>query len=147
MTPSTGSIARSWAPLGSFHHVGFVVPSILETAKSFAESLSMAWDEEVIHDPNQGARVSFLRGKNPSDPLLELVEPAGDDSPVQAFLKRGGGLHHVCYVVDSLEKELESCRARHLLVVRQPLPAVAFNGRRIAWVYTKQKLLVEYLER
>jgi hypothetical protein len=32
-------------------------------------------------------------------------------------------------------------------VVKNPLPAVAFGGRRIAWVYTPEKLLVEYLER
>jgi len=142
-----GSIARSWAPRGSFHHFGFVVPSIKDTVRAFAESMALDWDGEIVHDPNQGVRVTFLSGKNPDDPLTELVEPTDDDSPVLSFLKRGGGLHHVCYVVDSLEKQLEDCRARHSLVVRPPLPAAAFGGRRIAWAYTKNRLLVEYLER
>lgn len=142
-----GSIARSWEPRGSFHHLGFVVPSIEDTVMSFAESMVLDWDGETIHDPNQGVRVTFLCSKNPNDPLIELVEPAGDGSPVLSFLKRGGGLHHVCYVVDSLEKQLEDCRAQHSLVVRSPLPAAAFGERRIAWAYTKNKLLVEYLER
>jgi methylmalonyl-CoA/ethylmalonyl-CoA epimerase len=142
-----GSIARSWAPRGSFHHFGFVVPSIQDIVRSFAESMSSNWDGEIIHDPNQRVHVTFLCGKNPEDPLIELVEPADDGSPVLSFLKRGGGLHHVCYVVDSLDKQLEDCRARHSLVVRPPLPAAAFGERRIAWVYTKNKLLVEYLER
>jgi methylmalonyl-CoA/ethylmalonyl-CoA epimerase len=141
------SIARSWAPRGSFHHFGFVVPSIHDTVNSFAESMAVDWDREIIHDPNQGVRVTFLCGKNPDDPLIELVEPAGDGSPVSSFLKRGGGLHHVCYLVDSLDQQLEECRTRHSLVVRPPLPAAAFGGRRIAWTYTKNKLLVEYLER
>ncbi len=141
-----GSIALSWMPTGSFHHFGFVVPSIHDTVVSFAQSMSLNWDSEIIHDPNQGVRVTFLCG-NPADPLVELIEPAGDDSPVLSFLKRGGGLHHVCYVVDSLEKQLEDCRAEHSLVVRPPLPAAAFGGRRIAWAYTKNKLLLEYLER
>jgi methylmalonyl-CoA/ethylmalonyl-CoA epimerase len=142
-----GSIARSWVPTGSFHHFGFVVPSIQETVKSFAESMALNWDGETIHDPNQGVLVTFLCGKNPHDPLIELVEPAGEGSPILSFLKRGGGLHHVCYVVNSLDAQLEDCRARHSLVVRPPLPAAAFGGRSIAWVYTKNKLLVEYLER
>jgi methylmalonyl-CoA/ethylmalonyl-CoA epimerase len=142
-----GSIARSWAPTGTFHHFGFVVASIQETAVSFAESMALDWDGETILDPHQQVSVTFLRGKNPADPLVELVEPAGDSSPVVSFLKRGGGLHHVCYVVDSIEAQLEDCRARRSLVVRPPLPAAAFGGRRIAWVYTKNKLLVEYLER
>jgi methylmalonyl-CoA/ethylmalonyl-CoA epimerase len=63
------------------------------------------------------------------------------------FLKRGGGLHHLCYEIDDLEDQLALSRAQGGLVVRQPLPAVAFEGRRIAWVYTRNKLLVEYLER
>jgi methylmalonyl-CoA/ethylmalonyl-CoA epimerase len=56
-------------------------------------------------------------------------------------------LHHVCYVVDSLEQKLEESRAQRSLIVRSPVPAVAFGGRRIAWIYTRQKLLIEYLER
>jgi methylmalonyl-CoA/ethylmalonyl-CoA epimerase len=142
-----GSIAQFWAPTGSFHHFGFVVPSIHDTAPSFVDSMALDWDGHVIHDPNQCVLVTFLRSRNPADPLVELVEPADGNSPVLSFLKRGGGLHHVCYVVDSLEKQLEDCRARHCLVVRPPLPAAAFGGRRIAWAYTKNKLLVEYLER
>ena len=142
-----GSIARFWVPSGNFHHFGFVVSSIQDTVGSFAESMAVDWDGEVIHDPNQAVLVTFLGGKNPHDPLIELVEPAGESSPVSSFLKRGGGLHHVCYVVNSLEEQLEVCRAQRSLVVRPPLPATAFGGRRIAWAYTKNKLLVEYLER
>jgi methylmalonyl-CoA/ethylmalonyl-CoA epimerase len=62
-------------------------------------------------------------------------------------LKRGGGLHHLCYEIDNLEEQLALSRTRGGIVVRPPLPAVAFEGRRIAWVYTKNKLLLEFLER
>src|SRR5277367_5895667 len=141
------SIANTWAPAGTFHHYGFVVGSIPESAPLFADSMAIDWDGVVVHDPNQIVHVTFLRGKNPADPLVELVEPAGKDSPVLSFLKRGGGLHHVCYVVDSLDQQLKECRAKRSLIVRQPLPAAAFGGRRIAWAYTKNKLLIEYLER
>jgi methylmalonyl-CoA/ethylmalonyl-CoA epimerase len=33
------------------------------------------------------------------------------------------------------------------LIVRPPKPAVAFEGRRIAWMLTSGKLLVELLEK
>jgi methylmalonyl-CoA/ethylmalonyl-CoA epimerase len=78
---------------------------------------------------------------------VELVEPAGEQSPVIPFLKHGGGLHHLCYEIDDLEGQLRLSREQQGIVVRPPLPAVAFQGRRIAWIYTKNKLLVEYLER
>jgi methylmalonyl-CoA/ethylmalonyl-CoA epimerase len=147
MTSTAISIPLSWAPQGTFHHVGFVVASIEKSVKGFSESTESEWDGVVTHDPNQGVQVTFLRSKEAANPLIELVEPAGENSPVIPFLKKGGGLHHLCYEVDSLEKQLELIRSKGGLITRQPLPAVAFGGRRIAWVYTKNKLLIEYLER
>src|ERR687883_402114 len=99
------SIATSWVPPGSFHHVGFVVASIENSVRGFQESLTADWDGKITHDPRQAVRVTFLQTRNSADPLFELIEPAGDDSPVSSFLKRGGGLHHVCYVADSLDQQ------------------------------------------
>jgi len=147
MKSPVASIAISWAPQGTFHHVGFVVASIENSVKGFAESLDADWDGVITHDPIQMVRVTFLRSKSASDPLFELIEPAGEKSPVIPFLKKGGGLHHLCYEAQDLEKQLELNRSKGGLVVRPPLPAVAFGGRRIAWVYSKSKLLIEYLER
>jgi methylmalonyl-CoA/ethylmalonyl-CoA epimerase len=144
--PVMGSIALTWSPRGSLHHIGYVVDSIEQKVQSFSDALQSEWDGHVVHDPNQHVRVTFLQSKNPVDPLFELVEPAGEKSPVLSFLRKGGGLHHICYVVDSLESALAQCRSRGMLVVRTPVPAAAFGGRRIAWVYTRDRLLIEYLE-
>jgi methylmalonyl-CoA/ethylmalonyl-CoA epimerase len=131
----------------SFHHVGFAVASIEKIAPGFAKSLGADWEGEIIHDPLQEARVTFLYSGDERNPAVELVEPAGEASPLHKFLSRGGGLHHICYEVDSLDAQLRECRAAGCLVVKNPLPAAAFAGRRIAWVYTPEKLLAEYLER
>jgi len=133
--------------LGDFHHIGFVVASINNSVEGFLQSLQAEWDGIIFHDPNQEVSVTFLRGKYPRNPVVELVEPAGEKSPVIPFLKRGGGLHHLCYEIDDLEEQLRLSRTQGGIVVRNPLPAVAFEGRRIAWVYTRNKLLIEYLER
>ena len=147
LKPQDISIARSWEPKGHFHHVGFVVSSIQHTVQGFRESLDAEWDGVVVHDPNQEVRVTFLQSKSPDDPLIELVEPASENSPVMSFASKGGGIHHVCYLVESLEQQLDRCRSQRMFIVRPPLPAAAFGGRRIAWVYTRNKLLLEYLER
>jgi methylmalonyl-CoA/ethylmalonyl-CoA epimerase len=139
-------ISPTWQPEGSFHHVGFVVSSIQNTVQSFADILQADWDGHIFHDPNQGVRVTFLKSRRDGDPLWELVEPADEKSSVQSFATKGGGMHHVCYVVDNLEKALDRARSLGALITRQPMPAVAFGGRRIAWIYTKKRLLIEYLE-
>jgi len=129
------------------HHIGFVVPSIRNSGQSFAESLGSTWDGSIVHDPLQMVRVTFLRGRSPADPLIELVEPDGPLSPAAGCLRRGGGLHHLCYEVEDLDLRLRAYEAMLAKVVRLPAPAVAFGGRRIAWVVTKDKLLLEFLER
>ena len=140
-------ISPTWQPEGSFHHVGFVVASIQNTVQSFSEILQVDWDTHIFHDSNQGVRVTFLKSRREGDPLWELVEPADENSPVHSFAARGGGLHHVCYVVENLEEALARARSLGALITRQPMPAVAFGGRRIAWIYTRNRLLIEYLER
>jgi methylmalonyl-CoA/ethylmalonyl-CoA epimerase len=128
------------------HHVGFVVASILESVGSFTEPLCASWDEKIFLDPIQKVRVTFLQGAHFDDAQVELIEPAEPDSPVSRFLERGGGLHHLCYEVADLERHLAHCRSAGTIVIRPPVPAVAFGGRRIAWAMTKGKLLVEFLE-
>ena len=89
---------------GLLHHLGFVVSSISAVAEEFAASVSARWDGEIIHDPIQRVRVAFFSPADTRVPVLELVEPASDVSPVNDFLKKQSGFHHVCYEIDDLEK-------------------------------------------
>lgn len=133
---------------GTLHHLGFVVKSISRAANDFATSLGLIWDGKIIHDPLQRVQVSFFRPADVQNPVYELVEPASEDSPVMQFLKKGGGLHHVCYEVDDLDSGLKAAREVGLAVASGPTPAVAFGGRRIAWVcQSRSRLLMELLDR
>jgi len=129
------------------HHIGFVVASIAASIDGFVRSLSAEWDGKIFADPHQRVKVTFL-STSPADPQIELIEPAEEGSPVGKFLvDRGGGLHHVCYEVEDLEQEMQERRSKGGLIARRPKPAVAFGGRRIAWVITSEHLLIELLER
>jgi methylmalonyl-CoA/ethylmalonyl-CoA epimerase len=130
----------------TLHHVGYVVKSIEEQAPGFVKSLGATWDQQIIHDPLQGAKVTFLRTSGADDAQIELVEPVGDKSPVSRFLEKGGGLHHLCYEVADLAEHLKAIRAAGCVVVRAPMPAAAFQQRLIAWAWTREKLLLEFLE-
>jgi methylmalonyl-CoA/ethylmalonyl-CoA epimerase len=132
---------------GILHHLGFVVASISAVAEEFATSMSAHWDGKLIHDPLQRVRVAFFSPVDVRNPVFELVEPADQVSPVSNFLKKGGGLHHVCYEIDDLESGLKVARDAGLVIMSRPTPAVAFGGRRIAWVCSKSLLLMELLER
>ena len=91
--------------------------------------------------------MAFFSPLDARNPVFELVEPASETSPVSTFVNKSGGLHHVCYEIDDLESGLREARAVGLMTIASPAPAVAFGGRRIAWVCSKKRLLVEFLER
>jgi methylmalonyl-CoA/ethylmalonyl-CoA epimerase len=144
---SSGSQSIPGSESIGLHHIGYVIASIQDSADSFARSLAATWDGYIIFDPIQKVRVTFLQGASASDALIELIEPGGPESPVLRFLERGGGLHHLCYEVADLEAHLAFCKTEGTMILRAPVPAVAFGGRRIAWAMTRKKLLLEFLER
>jgi methylmalonyl-CoA/ethylmalonyl-CoA epimerase len=52
----------------------------------------------------------------------------------------------LCYEVNRLEEALAELRSKSGLIAKPPKPAVAFEGRRIAWLIAAEKQLVELLE-
>jgi methylmalonyl-CoA/ethylmalonyl-CoA epimerase len=134
-------------PAARLHHIAFVVPSIPEAAGRLARSLGGVWDERIVHVPEQTVWASFVRRSIPDEPLLELLQPVDAKSLVAAFLKRGGGLHHLCYEVEDLLAEVENAGSAGSIIVQQPVPAIVFGGRLVAWAYTRDRLLLEFLER
>ncbi len=127
------------------HHVGFVVSDIQKSVEGFRNTLGMSWDGAIYTDPRQRVKITFL-ASGPACAQIELIEPAGADSPVAKFLEKGGGQHHLCYEVNDIEKALAEFKSRKASIVQRPCPAVAFEGRRIAWFITPERLVVELLE-
>jgi methylmalonyl-CoA/ethylmalonyl-CoA epimerase len=126
--------------------MGYVVRDIERAMQGFLHSLQAQWDNRIFDDPLQKVRVAFLTTR-PEDAQIELVQPAGEESPVYRFLQeKGGGLHHACYTVPDLEAQIAEMRSRGALLAKRPKPAVAFDGRRIAWIITAEGFLIELLE-
>lgn len=99
----------------------------------------------VIHDPVQMAHVQFLEVAG--DPVfVELVCPDGPDSRLQNAAARGGGIHHVCYATADIDAACVNLRRNGMSLVRAPAPAVAFHGRRIAWLMDRGRVLTELVE-
>ncbi len=131
---------------GRLHHVGYVTASIAGSVDEYTKATGLVWDGRVIHDPLQMVSVAFL-GSGDDGSLIELVEPAGRRSPVNRFLATGGGLHHICIEVTDLDVHIEASRAAGCTLVRVPLAAAAFGGRKIAWITTRTGQLIELLQR
>ena len=115
------------------HHVGLGVASIAKLTQD-----AVTWD-----DPIQKVRVAFVELNGAT---IELVEPLGENSPVIRSIREGITLLHLCYEVPDLELALQRARTFGFRRIQKPVPAVAFEDRRIAWVFSFDYGLVELLE-
>ncbi len=127
------------------HHTGIVVSDLRSYGAAYAAGLGLSAKSEVFHDPIQKVRVQFWGGGE-AESLIELIEPAGEDSPVWRSCKKGGGLDHLCYETTDIERTVEESLGKGGALVREIAPAVAFGGRRIAFVYFLELGLIEFLE-
>jgi len=98
---------------------------------------------EPIDDPIQRVTVALL--SIDGDVPLELVAPTpGLDSPIEARLRRGGGLDHFCFSVPDVGSSLAEEEERGSLIVCPPVFAVAFT-RTVGFVQRRTGLVVEYI--
>lgn len=126
------------------HHIGIVVQSI-DSGWALYSALGFQAATQICSDPTQRVRVQFINTN--TNVLVELIEPAQPDSPVSNFLKkRGPGLHHLCYLVDDIDQVCGMVREQGGIITCEPVPAVAFQGKRIAFVYWHNNI-IEFLER
>jgi methylmalonyl-CoA/ethylmalonyl-CoA epimerase len=126
------------------HHVGVAVKSIAEHAEQYRQAFGITLTSQIIEDELQKVRVAF--GQVGDGVFIEFVEPLGENSPITNLLKRGGGLYHVCYLVPDIEAAIEQVRRAGGVIVSGPTPARAFDNRQIAFVYTPERSLVEFLQ-
>ncbi|OXB00998.1 lactoylglutathione lyase [Flavobacterium plurextorum] len=127
------------------HHYGIATKSIEKSIKSFL-SLGYSPSSEIIFDPLQGVNLLFL--KNENDHLIELVEPGQEDNPVSKILSKSGtSIYHICYEIDDINSKIEELKKKRFISIIPPTPAIAFNGRKICFLYNPTLGLIELLEK
>jgi methylmalonyl-CoA/ethylmalonyl-CoA epimerase len=129
--------------LKKIHHVGVVVPNLEQAMVLWRDLLGLRLTKsETIHD--QGVKAALLQC---GESEIELLEPINPDNGVGKFLaKRGGGLHHVCFETEDVDRELEAAKAKGIqLIDQKPRPGLAGM---ICFLHPKatRGVLVEYAQ-
>jgi methylmalonyl-CoA/ethylmalonyl-CoA epimerase len=125
-----------------FHHLGMACRNIEAELPELAIA-GYSPEGPVFEDPIQQVRIQFVSG---GGPRLELIEPAGAQSPVEGILKRGGKFYHLAYEVSQLDDAIACFTARQYFPVSSPAPAVAFDMRRIVFLSSATRTLIELIE-
>jgi methylmalonyl-CoA epimerase len=112
-------------------HLGIAVPSLAEAIAAYE---ALGFRVEATHEvPGEKVRTAFLPI---GESHLELLEPTEPGSAIARFLEKRSGLHHVCVLVDDIEKAMAEMKARGVpLLDEKPRPGA--GGSRVAFVHPR----------
>lgn len=126
-------------------HIAIVVDDIQNALEFWQGALGLKL-EQVEDVPEQKAVVAFLPT---GESEVELVKPTTDDSGVARFLlKRGPGMHHICFEVVGIQAILDDLKSKGVRLINET-PTIGAGGNRIAFIHPEstQGVLVELYER
>jgi methylmalonyl-CoA epimerase len=126
------------------NHLGLATPRSEDALRFFSEGLGLEVGdaEDVTSD---AVRVTFLPV---GESRLELLEPLGEEGPVQRFLaSRGQGIHHICLEVDDLPGMIERLIDLGITLLDKQ-PRRGAHGTLVAFVHPKSAggVLVELVQ-
>lgn len=129
------------------HHIAYAVADIAAARKKM-EYLGYEVSQPVMQDTFRNIKIEFMRHAE-SGLLIELVEPEGEPNPVSGCLDKNNGMaapYHICYETENLEEEIERARGNGFLMIQKPAPASAIDGRRVAFLVSKDGGMIELVE-
>ena len=137
-------------------HIGFVV----ERIEDFVRVLKTIGFETVtnpVGDYDKNVNASFVPVGEKDDIYLEVLEPIGEKSAVYNFLRKtGGGLHHLCFEVDDIERVSGELEEKGFKMVSPPTDCTAYDENlertcegvtKISFFLLPNRLLIELLEK
>jgi methylmalonyl-CoA epimerase len=123
-------------------HLGIAVRDLDEAVRAYR---ALGFEVESVQDvPTEKVRAAFLPV---GESRLELLEPTDPASAIGRFLEKRSGLHHVCLLVEDLDRALAELKAAGVqLVDERPRPGA--GGSRVAFLHPRSAagVLVELKE-
>jgi methylmalonyl-CoA/ethylmalonyl-CoA epimerase len=124
-------------------HIGIAVRSLEEGIEHWKSVFGYRQITSIVVNTRQMVRVAFLAKDNSL--TIKLIEPTDTQSPIYRFVRRGGGLHHLCFKCGELHGELDRLGALGLRVLVQPQPGEAFDDEEIAFLFDNPALNIELI--
>lgn len=125
-------------------HVGIAVRSIDAAIAKLAPLLGYTPRTVRVTNTRQKVNVVFL--SKPGSIDLKLIEPATEDSPLWSSLRKGEGLHHLCFRTDDTARTLDELALLGMRVLAPAAPGEAFDDHLIAFGYAGCGLNVELID-
>ena len=124
-----------------FHHIGYLVNNFNSAIKDFRK-FNYKKKQSIITDSNLKVQIQFLvNGNN----IIELVKPHKKNIGLLSLLKKKNYAYHFAYKVRNLDKILARLKKNFKIIVN-PVPAKAFNNKRVAFLRMKNGFIIELIQ-
>ncbi len=121
--------------IGRLNHVAIAVPDIEAAANTYRNSLGATISAKEAQ-PDHGVTTIFIELPNTK---IELLEPLGQDSPIDKFLERNpnGGIHHICYEVDDIIAARDKLTQEGARVLGTGEPKIGAHNKPVLFLHPK----------
>ncbi|MGB0382778.1 MAG: methylmalonyl-CoA epimerase [Alphaproteobacteria bacterium] len=121
--------------IGRLNHVAIAVPNLDSASQLYRNTLGADVSEQIAQ-PAHGVTVVFVNLPNTK---IELLEPLGEDSPIAGFLQKNpsGGIHHVCYEVDDIEKAAAHLVTQGARILGDGKPKIGAHDKPVLFLHPK----------
>lgn len=121
--------------IGNINHIAIAVPDLETAAARWRDTLGA--DVSAPQSlPEHGVRIVFVTQPNSK---VELMEPLGESSPIDAFLARNpdGGMHHICYEVSDIRAARDRLVDDGARVLGDGEPRTGAHGNPVLFLHPK----------
>ena len=124
-----------------FHHIGYLVNNFNSAINNF-KKCNYKKKKSIIIDDNLKVKIQFLvNGNN----LIELVKPHKNNIGLLSLLRKKNFAYHFAYKVKNLDKTLVRLKKNFKIIVN-PVPAKAFNNKKVAFLKMKNDFIIELIQ-
>ena len=118
-------------------HVALATPDIDTALPLWIDILGLSvGPREYV--PSQLTEAAFVLTPAQGEACIELIapKPRGQNTGLEKFLEKRGGLHHIAFAVDDLQAALDELAARGVpLIDQHPRPGA--RGHQVAFLHPK----------
>ena len=114
-------------------HIGIAVKDMADSNALFQKLLGIApYKQEEVE--SEGVLTSFFKNENCK---IELLASTVEDSVIAKFIeKKGEGIHHIAFEVESIPDELERLKAEGFVVLNE-IPKRGADNKLVVFLHPK----------
>ena len=119
--------------MNKLEHIGIAVKDLELAKQTFTQLLGTeAYKEETVE--SEGVSTAFFKV---GEVKIELLQAINTDSPIAKFIdKKGEGIHHIAFEVDSVEEKTAKLNDNGFVVLNEK-PKAGADNKLINFVHPK----------